>query len=103
MEWCGVVLQVRVHNLNLWLDREGNPKGDRADATLLDAPWSVHAPKLILWAGAEALKATSVHLVLNRLALLPFALLPTYFTQSTLLPPVHASCVMRHQMRQSSL
>lgn len=62
---CGF-LQVRVHNLNLWLDGEGNPKGDRADATLLDAPWSVHAPKLILWAGAEALKATSVHLVLNR-------------------------------------
>lgn len=66
MDCCGVGLQVRVHNLNLWLDREGNPKGDRADATLLDAPWSVHAPKLILWAGAEALKATSVHLVLNR-------------------------------------
>ncbi|KAK9907744.1 hypothetical protein WJX75_009081 [Coccomyxa subellipsoidea] len=62
---------VRVHNLNLWLDREGNPKGDRADATLLDAPWSVHAPKLILWAGAEALKATSVHLVLNRKHITP--------------------------------
>ncbi len=74
-----ILLQVRVHNLNLWLDREGNPKGDRADATLLDAPWAVHTPKLILWAGAEALKATSVHLVLNRCVLLSPDLVNRHF------------------------
>ncbi|CAL8470482.1 g10024 [Coccomyxa elongata] len=57
---------VRAHNLNLWLDKEGTPKGERSDATVVDAPWWVHAPKLILWAGAEAFKATSVYLVLQR-------------------------------------
>lgn len=62
-----VCAQVRVHNLNLWLDKDGNAKGDRADATILDAPWTAHAPLLILWAGAEALKASSVHLVTRRL------------------------------------
>ena len=59
-------MQVRAHNLNLWLDKRGNPKGERSDATVVDASWWVHAPKLILWAGAEALKATSVHLVVRR-------------------------------------
>ncbi len=49
--------QVRAHNLNMWQDRQGNPKGDRADATVLDAPWSIHAPKLVLWATVEILKA----------------------------------------------
>ncbi len=49
--------QVRAHNLNMWQDRHGNPKGDRTDATLLDAPWSIHAPKLLLWVTVEIVKA----------------------------------------------
>ncbi len=64
--FCLFCTQVRAHNLNLWLDKEGTPKGERSDATVVDAPWWVHAPKLILWAGAEAFKATSVYLVLQR-------------------------------------
>jgi len=52
--------QVRSHNVNLWLDREGNPIGGRKDAALLDAPWSVHAPLLLPWAAVEAMKAAQV-------------------------------------------
>ncbi len=57
-----------MHNINLWLDPYGQPRGDRPDATLVDAPWIVHAPKLILWAGAEAFKATAVVITLRRCA-----------------------------------
>ena len=60
------VAQIRVHNLNLWMDKDGNPKGSRPDAALMDAPWVVHLPKLILWFAAEALKAATITLLINR-------------------------------------
>ena len=55
--------QVRVHNNNLWLGRDGQPRGGRSDATIVDAPATIHAPKLILWAAAEAFKAAAIVLV----------------------------------------
>ena len=58
-------MQVRVHNINLWLGKDGQPRSDRADATVIDASWAVHAPKLLLWAAAEAFKATAI-VVINR-------------------------------------
>ena len=59
-------MQVRVHNLNLWLDRDGQPRGGRMDATIVDAPWVVHAPKVLLWAAAEAFKAAAIAIILQR-------------------------------------
>ncbi|KAK9814642.1 hypothetical protein WJX72_009144 [[Myrmecia] bisecta] len=43
-----LLLLVMASNSQPWLDKEGNPIG-RPDATLTDAPITVHAPKLILW------------------------------------------------------
>ena len=55
-----------MHNLNLWLDKDGQPRGGRKDATIIDAPWIVHAPKLLLWAAAEAFKAAATVIILRR-------------------------------------
>ncbi len=51
---------MRAHNANLWLDKAGNSKGSRPDATILDAPWMVHLPKLLLWTAGEGIKAAAV-------------------------------------------
>ena len=56
--------QVRAHNHNLWVDKQGNPKAARTDSSIIDAPWTVHLPKICLWAAAEADKATAVILLL---------------------------------------
>jgi hypothetical protein len=52
----------------MWVDRFGNSKGDRSDAAMVDAPWAVHLPKMVLWAAAEGVKAAAVVLVLQRCA-----------------------------------
>ena len=36
------------------------------DATIVDAPWIAHAPKLILWAAAEAFKATATVIIIQQ-------------------------------------
>ena len=57
-----------MHNINLWLGKDGQPRGGRADATLVDAPWAAHAPKLLLWAAAEAFKATAIVVIIRKCA-----------------------------------
>ncbi len=51
-------LQVRAHNLTPWLDKEGNPKAKSAGSAslVLDAPWTVHLPKMVLWVVTEAVQ-----------------------------------------------
>ena len=66
MSYATLHVQVRVHNINLWLDRDGQPRGGRMDATIVDAPWITHAPKVILWAAAEAFKATATVIIIQR-------------------------------------
>ena len=58
-------MQVRVHNINLWLDKDGQPRGGRMDATIIDAPWIVHTPKLLLWVAGEAFKAVAITVILR--------------------------------------
>ncbi|KAK9814286.1 hypothetical protein WJX72_003434 [[Myrmecia] bisecta] len=51
-------LLVLASNTQPWLDKQGKPIG-RLDATLADAPVTVHASKLILWVVYEALLITA--------------------------------------------
>ncbi|BDA50387.1 probable lipase at C-terminar half [Coccomyxa sp. Obi] len=60
-----LILTVRAHNLNMWQDRHGNPKGGCTDATLLDAPWSIHVPKLGLWTTVEVLNVVQTALAVH--------------------------------------
>ena len=55
--------QVRAHNHVLWVDKQGFPKGARTDSSIIDAPWTIHLPKICLWAAAEVVKATAIVLI----------------------------------------
>ncbi len=67
-----MAVQVRVHNHNLWLDKDGQSRAGRSDATIVDAPWIIHAPKLLLWAAAEAFKATAIVIIVRKCASLVY-------------------------------
>ncbi|KAK9814194.1 hypothetical protein WJX72_002000 [[Myrmecia] bisecta] len=49
-----LILLITASNTTPWLDRQGKPRG-RSDATLADAPVTVHTPKLMLWTAYEVL------------------------------------------------